>query len=64
MFVLVTNPGGSLKPDKAKSAEKIDGIVALMMAIDRASRDTGEETVSVYEERSFSASISNIAASA
>lgn len=38
---------GNLKPSKKKSTEKIDGIVALVMAIDRASRvaDTG----SVYD---------------
>jgi phage terminase large subunit-like protein len=29
---------GNLKPDKASSSEKIDGIVALIMALDRASR--------------------------
>ena len=31
------DPAGNLKPDKAKSTEKIDGIVALCMAIGRAS---------------------------
>jgi phage terminase large subunit-like protein len=30
------DPAGNLKPDKKKSSEKIDGIVALIMAIGRA----------------------------
>ncbi|CAK0778936.1 putative Protein YmfN [Gammaproteobacteria bacterium] len=40
---------GNLKPAKDKSREKIDGIVALIMAIDRATRH-GDES-SVYESR-------------
>ena len=41
---------GNLKPDKEKSKEKIDGIVALVMAVDRATRSkTGKP--SVYEDR-------------
>src|SRR5215207_517879 len=32
------DPAGNVKPDKAKSSEKIDGLVACIMAIDRASR--------------------------
>ncbi len=39
---------GNLKLDKSKSSEKIDGIIALVMAVDRASRNEGP---SVYEER-------------
>jgi len=34
----VTYKAGNLKPDKAKSTERIDGMVALIMGIDRASR--------------------------
>lgn len=41
---------GNIKPDKAKSTEKIDGIVALIMALDRATRHQPEPE-SVYEER-------------
>lgn len=41
---------GNIKPDKAKSTEKIDGIVALVMALDRATRHQPEPE-SVYEER-------------
>ncbi len=43
------DPAGNLKPDKATSQGKIDGIVAIVMALDRAMRHT--ETRSVYEER-------------
>jgi phage terminase large subunit-like protein len=38
------------KPSKKKSIERIDGIVALIMAVDRASTQPKPET-SVYEER-------------
>lgn len=40
---------GNIKPDKEKSKEKIDGIVALIMAVDRAMRN--QNTDSVYETR-------------
>ena len=43
------DPAGNLKPDKAASQGRIDGIVALIMALDRAMRHTGGG--SVYEER-------------
>lgn len=43
------DPAGNLKPDKAKSQGKIDGIVALVMALDRAIRH--QDNHSVYEER-------------
>jgi phage terminase large subunit-like protein len=35
---LAQDAAGNLKPDKARSGEKIDGIVALVMGLDRASR--------------------------
>lgn len=41
---------GNIKPDKAKSTEKIDGIVALIMGLDRATRHQPEPE-SVYEKR-------------
>ena len=44
---------GNIKPNKEKSTEKIDGIVAKIMALDRAIRcglDSGE---SVYGDRGF-----------
>jgi len=43
------DPAGNVKPDKKKSREKIDGIVAGIMALDRAIRH--EESGSVYDER-------------
>lgn len=42
------DPAGNLKPDKASSQGKIDGIVSLVMAIDRAMRSDCD---SVYESR-------------
>jgi len=37
-LVAVEDPAGNIKPDKARSREKIDGVVALTMALDRAIR--------------------------
>jgi len=34
--MVLTDPAGNIKPDKAKSTEKIDGIVALIVALARA----------------------------
>lgn len=48
-MVVTQDPAGNLKPDKARSSEKIDGMVALTMAIDRATRYGSSE--SVYESR-------------
>jgi phage terminase large subunit-like protein len=45
-----TDPAGNIKPDKEKSTEKIDGAVALIMALDRAIRNKGSSG-SVYDER-------------
>lgn len=44
------DPAGNIKPDKEKSSEKIDGIVATIMALDRAIRNAGKHG-SVYEDR-------------
>jgi phage terminase large subunit-like protein len=44
-----TDPAGNIKPDKEKSTEKIDGAVALIMALDRAIRH--ENKSSVYDDR-------------
>jgi phage terminase large subunit-like protein len=46
-----TDPAGNIKPDKEKSTEKIDGIVALIMALDRAVKGGGGNAGSVYDER-------------
>ena len=45
-----TDPAGNIKPDKEKSTERIDGAVALIMALDRAIRH-GNNQGSVYDER-------------
>ena len=45
-----TVPAGNIKPDKEKSVEKIDGIVASIMALDRCIRN-GIGSGSVYDER-------------
>jgi phage terminase large subunit-like protein len=47
-----TDPAGNVKPNKQKSRDKIDGIVAGIMALDRAMRRGGAASASsVYEER-------------
>mgnify|MGYP006877490877 FL=1 len=45
------DPAGNIKPDKEKSTEKIDGIVALVMALDRCIRHKDDTQGSVYDER-------------
>jgi phage terminase large subunit-like protein len=45
--VVKTNADGNIKPDKSKSTERIDGIVALIMALDLAIRNP--EVASYYE---------------
>lgn len=44
-----TDPAGNIKPDKEKSTERIDGSVALVMALDRAIRNENRD--SVYDNR-------------
>jgi phage terminase large subunit-like protein len=39
---------GNLKPDKARSTQRIDGVVSLIMSLDRATRNAGSGK-SVYE---------------
>lgn len=46
-----TDPAGNIKPDKEKSTERIDGAVALIMALDRALRCGAVNNGSVYDER-------------
>ena len=48
--VIDTDPAGNIKVTKAKSKEKIDGIVAAIMALDRCIRQEGQSG-SVYDER-------------
>ena len=49
--VIETDPAGNIKPTKAKSKGKIDGIVAAIMALDRCIRNQGAEQGSVYDQR-------------
>lgn len=44
-------PAESIKPDKEKSTEKIDGAVATIMALDRAIRCGNDNGASVYDSR-------------
>jgi len=44
------DPAGNVKPDKDKSNQKIDGIVSLILALDRVVRHQ-EEAPSVYTQR-------------
>ena len=48
--VIDTDPAGNIKVTKAKSKEKIDGIVAAIMALDRCIRQEGQSG-SFYDER-------------
>ena len=48
--VMRQDPAGNIKPDKEKSVEKIDGIVALIMGLDLCIRHQTDEG-SVYDER-------------
>lgn len=49
--VIDTDPAGNIKVTKARSKEKIDGIVAAIMALDRCIRNEGQQQGSVYDER-------------
>lgn len=46
-----TDPAGNIKADKAKSTEKIDGAIAMIMALDRAIRCGNDSSESVYDTR-------------
>jgi phage terminase large subunit-like protein len=46
-----SDPAGNIKPDKEKSTEKIDGVVATVMALDRAIRCGNDNSESVYDQR-------------
>ena len=48
--VMRQDPSGNIKPDKEKSVEKIDGIVATIMALDRCIRHQKNDG-SIYDER-------------
>ena len=44
-----TDPAGNIKIDKEKSTEKVDGAVAMVMALDRAMKN--QSNGSVYDTR-------------
>ena len=46
-----TDAAGNIKPSKQKATERIDGIVALIMALDRAIKNEGALPGSVYDTR-------------
>jgi phage terminase large subunit-like protein len=49
--VVDTDPAWNIKVTKAKSKEKIDGIVAAIMALDRCIRNQTGPQGTVYDER-------------
>lgn len=49
--MVTTDAAGNIKPDKQKSRQKIDGMVAGIMATDRAIRHSISNKPSIYEER-------------
>ena len=48
-MVVSTDPAGNVKPNKEKATQRIDGMVALIMALDRAV--LCEEHGSIYDKR-------------
>ena len=46
-----TDPAGNIKADREKSTEKIDGVIASIMALDRAIRCSNDTSESVYDDR-------------
>ena len=48
-IALQEDPAGNIKPNKAKSTEKIDGLVALIMSL--GEHMTTEDINSVYDNR-------------
>jgi len=50
-MVVRSDPAGNVKPDKEKATQKIDGVVAMIMAIGRATVHYQAEGSSVYEGR-------------
>ena len=52
-FAVAMDPAGNVKPDKANAGDKIDGVVALIMALSRAMAAKETETRSAYEDSDF-----------
>lgn len=49
-FAVAMDPAGNVKPDKANAGDKIDGVVALIMALSRATAAREAEGTSAYED--------------
>lgn len=49
-FAVAMDPAGNVKPDKANAGDKIDGVVALIMALSRALTAQETEQRSAYED--------------
>lgn len=49
-FAVAMDPAGNVKPDKANAGDKIDGVVALIMALSRALAAREAEGTSAYED--------------
>ncbi len=49
--VVTTDPAGNIKPDKEKASDKIDGVVAIIMALSRLIVAVPDDGTSVYEEQ-------------
>ena len=49
--ILYQNLVDNIKPDKEKSTEKIDGVVVMIMALDRVIRCGNAKSESVYDSR-------------
>jgi phage terminase large subunit-like protein len=52
-FAAAMDPAGNVKPDKANAGDKIDGVVALIMAMSRALAAKEQEFKSAYEDSGF-----------
>ena len=52
-FAVALDPAGNVKPDKKNAGDKIDGVVALIMALSRALAAKEMETQSAYEDSEF-----------
>ncbi len=49
--VIEMDPAGNIKPDKARATQRIDGVVALIMGLDRAMKHPLDSGKSIYETR-------------
>lgn len=52
-FAVAMDPAGNVKPDKKNAGDKIDGVVALIMALSRATAAKETESRSAYESSDF-----------